>query len=121
MLDNILILYISIIIGFVLFVLIKILDKLELIRRTIALNYRDKESIAESALADDGEVKGFDKDGKLIEESLYRNKEGKYSYKVYDKNKKKREKEKNPDDFIDDFEQAAEELEKSERKSKYVR
>lgn len=125
MLDSIILLVIAAMIAFGLLLLWFIFDLLKTIDMRVdsmeLQSYKDKESIAESALADDGEVKGFDKDGKIIEESLYRNKECKYSYKVYDENKKRREKEKNPDDYIDDFEQAAEKLEKSERKSKYAR
>lgn len=91
-------------------------------------NRESKESAAESALAEEGEpgiaeitIKGTDQNDEPVEESLYLDKNGKYSYKVYDENKKRREKERNPGEFIDDFEEAAEELEKEARVNPYAR
>ena len=77
-------------------------------------DYRELEKLAESVLAEEG-------DEELTEEaSLYMNEEGKFDYRSYAKNKAKREKEKTEPEFIDEFEQAAEETEKAERKNRYV-
>ena len=119
MLDNVLLVVMIVIIGLVFHTLTKILDVLTAIKEDskdifFKLDYKSKESVSEALFAEE------DPD-KLAEESLYLNKKGKFSYKVFEANKKKRQKEKHPDDFIDDFEQAAEELEKVEVKSKYAR
>ena len=48
------------------------------------------------------------------EESLFLTKDGNYSYKAFAENKKKREKLQS-DEYIDDFEKSAEEMERSQK------
>jgi len=111
MLGNVLLFILVVGVFFVYILLDKIFDMLEIIEKEIPLDYRSLESDAETLLAEE----------EPVEKSLYENKDGKYSYLEYNKNKKRREKERLSKDYIDDFEQAAEELEKPERKSKYAR
>lgn len=89
------------------YVLICIMREVRALQKTIKdiieSDYKTIERNAEAALAeeyDDPKQEGPDN-------SLYKNKEGKYSYKAFAENKKKQEKAKSPESYIDDFEKAA--------------
>ena len=74
---------------------------------------KELEERAEKILA------GEDDNDDLIIDSLYRNKQGKYSYLAFKENKARKQN-KSPQEFIDDYEMLAEQQEK-EIMSKYGR
>ena len=125
MIGNGMILYISIIVGLILFIMVKTYYKLSAIMsilvdidqefdKRIEISYKQREIDAERLLAE--EEYHYPEDTE--ESELYKNDKGEYSYGAYAKNKRKKEALERGEIFIDDFEEAAV---KSERKNPYAR
>jgi len=109
MIDNIVLVVISLMIAFGLLLLYFIFDTLKTIESRLDLmsinDYKTKESIAESLLEEEGNA--------IDEDSLYYDKNtGTYSYKVYAENKRKQDNKGEPEAFIDDYEKSAVEAER---------
>jgi len=110
--DSVLLIGILVMLSVIAWFLENILVNIRQIHKKIAdcleEDYKTVEKNAEIALAEEEE--------ELSEEaSLYKTNEGTYSYEAYAMNKKKRDALKNKEVFIDDFEEAAEALEKGNR------